>query len=95
MTGHTGKLTCLWLLILQLQSSQGHTNEKLSTYPTVQSRGQPWPLPRLYEPTTTVLGIDAENFRFLSSGEDCSLLAAAYTRYYGLTFGGYGKQVKR
>uniref|UniRef100_A0A2C9K234 Beta-hexosaminidase n=1 Tax=Biomphalaria glabrata TaxID=6526 RepID=A0A2C9K234_BIOGL len=64
----------------------------LQTYPTVQSIGQPWPLPRMYSPTSTVLQIDAINFNFVSVGEvDCEILRNAYKRYYSLTFGGYKK----
>lgn len=67
-------------------------NSKLGILPTVQSVGQPWPLPRMYETTSTVLNVDADGFKFLSVGTvDCDLLRVAYTRYSKLTFGGYGK----
>ncbi|RUS87487.1 hypothetical protein EGW08_004741 [Elysia chlorotica] len=68
----------------------------LTTYPTVQSRGEPWPLPRLYEPTADVLQVQSNNFQFRSVGEvDCDILADAYERYQKLTFGGYGNFRKR
>ncbi|XP_059148380.1 beta-hexosaminidase subunit alpha-like [Physella acuta] len=62
------------------------------TYPTVQSRGQPWPMPRMYEPSSVVLSLNVADFEFRSVGEvDCDILRDAYVRYNKLTFGGFKK----
>ncbi|GFO21396.1 beta-hexosaminidase [Plakobranchus ocellatus] len=53
-------------------------------------------MPRLYEPTSAVLGVQANNFQFKSVGEvDCDILADAYMRYQTLTFGGYANKRKQ
>ena len=71
-------------------------NIACATYPTTQSTGEPWPMPRLYEPTPDVLGVSANNFQFKSAGEvDCDILVDAYVRYQKLTFGGYGNARKQ
>jgi hexosaminidase len=91
----TSWILCASLTILLVSCAEISSSAKQLTYPTVQSSGQPWPLPRLYEPTTTLLSVDAVNFQFQSSGADCDLLTDAYARYYELTFGGYGQIQKK
>lgn len=84
-----GKFISTYVLMTLLHQAESASLEQLSAYPPSQTRGQPWPLPRLYQPTTTVLGLDVESFQFQNRGSGCGLLTAAYSRYYQLTFGGY------
>ena len=68
----------------------------LKNLPTTQSTGQPWPMPEMYEPSATILEVDATSFHFVSVGMvDCDILRTAYTRYSDLTFGGYRTQRTR
>ncbi|BFY97278.1 hypothetical protein BsWGS_00318 [Bradybaena similaris] len=85
---------CLLIIVLLANGEASILKQKLGAYPNSQTRGQPWPLPRVYMPSTEVYSLDVENFIFLSAGNDCELLADAYSRYYKLTFGGYGKLTK-
>ncbi|XP_059148381.1 beta-hexosaminidase subunit alpha-like [Physella acuta] len=62
-------------------------NLSSANLPTIQSVGQPWPMPQVYEPSPTVLGLDSSYFKFISVGADCDILQDAYVRYYQLTFG--------
>ncbi|BFZ01896.1 hypothetical protein BsWGS_04934 [Bradybaena similaris] len=84
-----GKLISTCVLMTLIHQAAAASLGPLSAYPASQTRGQPWPLPLLYQPTTTVLGLDVESFQFLNRGPGCGLLTAAYSRYYQLTFGGY------
>uniref|UniRef100_A0A0B7B814 Beta-hexosaminidase n=1 Tax=Arion vulgaris TaxID=1028688 RepID=A0A0B7B814_9EUPU len=91
----TSGIFCLYLTTVLLKNADAVPIENLSVYTTTQSIGQPWPLPRMYQPTITVLGLDVENFKFQSSGVNCDLLVSAFSRYYTLTFAGYGEKKER
>ncbi|XP_005090700.1 beta-hexosaminidase subunit alpha [Aplysia californica] len=77
----------------------GLRNEDVSnveTLPTVQTMGQPWPMPNMYETSNVVLTVDENSFQFQTAGTfDCAILTDAYKRYAKLTFGGYISNRKR
>ncbi|GFS27238.1 beta-hexosaminidase subunit beta [Elysia marginata] len=62
---------------------------KDSNYVDTPTVGQPWPMPVRYDTKAETVSVDAKNFQFKSIGVHCDILEAAYTRYKGLTFGGY------
>lgn len=83
---------CCNCLILALITLKCLFSFVKGTYPTVQSHGQPWPMPRMYEPSSVVLSLNVADFEFRSVGEvDCDILRDAYVRYNKLTFGGFRK----
>ncbi|CAG5120849.1 unnamed protein product, partial [Candidula unifasciata] len=88
-------LAVLITVILLRNRAAAISEHNLTAYPKFKTKGQPWPLPRVYKPSPLVYSVDMENFSFTSGANHCPLLADAYSRYYKLTFGGYGKLVKR
>ena len=53
---------------------------------TAQTLGEPWPMPAMYQPTDTTMFMSQFNFKFTVTGEDCSLLRGALSRYFKLIF---------
>ncbi|XP_076443507.1 beta-hexosaminidase subunit alpha-like [Babylonia areolata] len=63
---------------------------KLSGPNVIATRGEPWPMPKTYEPTGNSNTLDADTFSFAVAGEDCDILRKAFVRYHRAIFGDVG-----
>ena len=50
------------------------------------TKGQPWPMPKIYKPTPQQQNLNKEIFTFVVGGNDCDILQDAFRRYYKIIF---------
>ena len=53
-------------------------DDNIGILPTVETRGQPWPMPSMYEPTDKVIAVDDKVFRLVGCKPDIMVQT-----YYG------------
>ncbi|XP_064649771.1 beta-hexosaminidase subunit beta-like [Lineus longissimus] len=85
-------LQILVQILLLLHSAVAHLsgeNENKSSirYGITPTVGMPWPAPKSMAISKTAFLLEAENFQFRTTGQDCDIiLEEAYRRYYGDIF---------
>ncbi|ESO00103.1 hypothetical protein HELRODRAFT_192733 [Helobdella robusta] len=50
------------------------------------SKGSPWPLPRIFQPSSEIYFLDKLKFEFVPRSYKCDLMIDAFNRYYKLIF---------
>ncbi|KAL8583684.1 hypothetical protein ACOMHN_037407 [Nucella lapillus] len=84
MATHTQSLLKIATLFLFLTVLNGL---KLSSPPIEPTKGEPWPIPKMYKTTENVNTLIARNFDFMIGGADCDILREAFVRYQRAIFG--------
>ncbi|XP_022258716.1 beta-hexosaminidase subunit beta-like [Limulus polyphemus] len=84
------------LLLISLHSVQSYITYIEKRFPLEGERsppGSPWPLPREWKKSLTVLTLDPNNFYLSSNAEECDVIRKATNRYksYILIDSKYGK----
>ncbi|XP_074649889.1 beta-hexosaminidase subunit beta-like [Tubulanus polymorphus] len=81
------KLFALCAYILLLNVVNGHNANDDPPLDIVKpERGALWPMPSSVKSSTSVLSI-GESFQFISTGQTCDIIDAAFARYYKYIFG--------